>query len=64
MVTNSIAPFVLLMHEAETVGIVRSVRFLRENTIGQFFGEVSEICDGSTAAVYYCNYLNFISDCQ
>ena len=34
------------MHEAETVGIFRSVRFLAENTIGQFFREVSEICDG------------------
>ena len=34
------------MHEAETVGIVRSVRFFGKNTIGQFFLEVSEICDG------------------
>ena len=48
-VTNNIAPFVQLMHEAETVGIVRSVRFFAKNTIGQFFWEVSEICDGCHA---------------
>ena len=47
--TNNIAPFVQLMHEAETVGIVRSVLFFVENTIGQFFWEVSEICDGCHA---------------
>ena len=40
------------MHEAKTVGIFRSVRFFGKNTIGQFFREVSEICDGCTAAVY------------
>ena len=51
-VTNNTARFEPLMHEAKTVGIFRSVRFLGENTIGQFFGEVSEICDGCTAAVY------------
>ena len=34
------------MHEAETVGIVRTLRFLGENTIGQFFREVSEMCNG------------------
>ena len=34
------------MHEAKTVGIFRSVRFFGKNTIGQFFREVSEICDG------------------
>ena len=40
------------MHEAETVGIVRSVRFLGKNTIGQFFREVSEICDGCAEVIY------------
>ena len=44
------------MHEAKTVGIFRSVRFLGKNTIGQFFREVSEICDGCTAAVYEKNW--------
>ena len=44
--TNNIAPFVPLMHEAKTVGVFRVSRCLGKNTIGQFFGEVSEICDG------------------
>ena len=50
--TNNKARFEPLMHEAETVGIVRSVRFFAKNTIGQFFREVSEICDGCTEAGY------------
>ena len=41
--TNNIAPFVQLMHEAETAGIVRSVRFFAKNTIGQFFWGVSKM---------------------